>query len=117
VGLRQAALALEVMEGRLISPPYLPIRQFDRSDRHGQVFYRNALSYERHGEAGSLPALADLLRYERHAEAWLTSLRRPGSARFAHSHFFECALVSNEQQESLPPSNLVPRTIPGVQAR
>ena len=45
-GLRQVALALEVMEGRLISPPYLPIRQFDLSARHVQVFYRNALSYE-----------------------------------------------------------------------
>jgi len=43
-GLRQVALALEVMEGRLISPPYLPIRKFDFSAIHRQVFYRNALS-------------------------------------------------------------------------
>gem|GEM_PF-5652658 len=45
-GLRQVVFALEVMEGRLISPPYLPILQFDLSARHVQVFYRNAPSYK-----------------------------------------------------------------------
>ncbi|AFM25911.1 hypothetical protein Desti_3252 [Desulfomonile tiedjei DSM 6799] len=60
------------------------------------------LSQKEYWETCYLPVPANLLRYERHALAWLTSLRRHAGTGFARRYFFERSFVSPFPSESFP---------------